>query len=448
MAGFDLLIRGGTLILPDEGKEIKLNVAVSGGRIAALTADSPEAREVIDADGLFVAPGFIDTHMHDEEVEDGDTVELALLRQGVTTAFAGNCGTGPLARDILPFRERPWLNLGYLTGHTKLREAAGVQDIYSAAPPEAVAEMKSLLRSELQNGSFGLSVGLEYLPETPPSEVEALFETAAEFEKIWIPVHIRSDGPAAVNATDEILGYAEKWPLRFQISHAGSMTAFGRLAEVLAHIDSAVERGLDVTFDCYPYDAFCTRLGSAVFDPGFEERWGKGRDALEIGSGALRGRRLDEAGLYERLRKEAPDTLIIAHVMRGDEVELCLSHPRCAVASDSLLKNGHGHPRAAGTFPRALRMLRDKGFSWPEAVRRCTSLPASMAWLEDKGRIAEGCAADFVIFNGDELRDNATFRQELLPPSGVKWVVLGGETAVKENEITGAPKGKLLRRSA
>lgn len=446
MAKFDLLIRGGTVILPEQDKEARLNIAVADGKIAGLCTGEPEAERVIDAGGLYVSPGFIDSHMHDEEVEDGDTIEQALLRQGVTTAVAGNCGSGLLAKEILPFRGKPWLNLGLLTGHTKLREAVGVTDVYAAATLKQRDMMKELLREELKGGSMGLSIGLEYLPNTPPEEIEALFEVVAEFEKRWIPVHIREDGPASVNATDEILNYARKWPLRFQISHTGSMTGFGQLAEVLEHIDEAKAGGADVTFDCYPYDAFCTNLGSTVFDPGFEARWGKGLESLEIGSGKYRGRRLDEDGLYERLRAEEPKTLIIAHVIRGDEVELCLSHKDCAIASDSLLRGRHGHPRAAGTFPRALRMLVDKkGFSWPQAVRKCTSLPAEMNWL-DKGVIAEGADADFVIFDGARLKDNATFTDELLPPDGIEWVIIGGEPAVRGGEVLDAPRGKLIRR--
>lgn len=443
---FSLLIKNGTVLFPDQAREEAVNIAVSDGKIALLTHDGPDADFVIDAKGLFVSPGFIDSHMHDEEVCDGDTVEKSLLRQGVTTAIAGNCGSGPLASDILPYRQKPWLNLGYLTGHTCLREAAGVTDIYAAANEAQRETMCELLRSELEKGSFGLSVGLEYMPNTPPEELAPLFDIVKEFKQRWVPVHIRSDGPQAVAATDEIIEYAKKWPVRFQISHTGSMTAFGHLAEVLEHIEKAADDGADVTFDCYPYDAFCTNLGSAVFDAGFEERWGKGLESLEIGSGPYRGKWLNEDNLYERLRKEAPETLIIAHVMRGDEVELCLMHKNCAIASDSLLRGGHGHPRAAGTFPRALRMLADKGLPWHEAVRKCTALPAAMNWL-NKGVIAEGADADLVIFDGETLRDNATFAMELLPPDGIKWVILGGVPAVRDNEVLGEPKGHLLRRA-
>lgn len=449
MADFDLLIRGGDVLLPESSEPERVNIAVLGGKIAALTKAEPAAEEVVDAGGLCVAPGFVDTHMHDEEVDDGNTVELALLRQGVTTAIAGNCGTGPLSADIKPYRKTPWLNLGYLTGHTALREKAGVTDIYAASPHETFALMSDMLRNELGNeGSFGLSFGLEYMPNTSREEIEALLATAAAFKNIWVSVHIRSDGPAAVDSVDEIIGYAKKYPLRFQISHTGSMCSFGHMDEVLDHISAASDSGCDITFDCYPYDAFCSYLGAALFDEGFAGRWGRGCEYLEVGSGPCRGKFLSEDGLYEKLRRKAPETLIIAHVMNGAEVEKCLMHPRCAVASDSILLKGHGHPRAAGTFPRAINTMTKNGLSLAEAVRKCTALPASMAFLDKrKGVIREGADADFVIFDPARLRDRATFAEELLPPEGIERVIVGGKTAVRKNEIVGGPHGKLLSRA-
>ena len=441
---FDLLIKNGTVIFQKQGRTENANIAIKDGVIAAFCSHTPSAEQVIDAEGLHVSPGFVDTHMHDEEANNV-TVEETLLRQGVTTAIAGNCGLGPLACNIEPYRQNPWLNLGYLTGHTCLREAVGIKDCYAAADFSQIEKMKELLRVELENGSFGLSIGLEYMPNTPPSEIEPLFDVVKNFSNVWVPVHIRYDGPKAVEAVDEIIGYAKKWPIRFQISHTGSMTGFGQLGTVLSHIDEAKKAGADITFDCYPYDAFCTHLGSAVFDAGFEERWGLGAESLEIASGEHRGRWLNEDDLYIRLRKEAPETLIVAHVIRQDEVELCLSHHDCAVASDSLLKGGHGHPRAAGTFPRAIRMLLDKGHHLTDVIHKCTSLPASMAYL-DAGVLAEDNPADIVIFDKDKIKDNATFRDELLPPSGIEYVLLSGQIAVQKNEIIGKPKGRLIRR--
>ena len=146
MSVYDLVLRGGVVLLPELNKEENLNIGISQRKIAALSADEMEGREVIDASGSYVSPGFIDSHMHDEEKEDGDTIEKALLRQGVTTAIAGNCGSGPLGDEILPFRREPWINLGYLTGHKKLREAAGAVDRYSSATKAQIEIMRSLLR--------------------------------------------------------------------------------------------------------------------------------------------------------------------------------------------------------------------------------------------------------------------------------------------------------------
>ncbi len=444
MSDIDILIQGGRVVYPDRDAVEEADVAVSGGRIAWIGHGRSEARRVLDASGLLVAPGFIDTHIHDEEIDDPDTVEQALLRQGVTTAIAGNCGSGPLGREILPSRSRPWLNLGYLTGHRCLREAVGIDDVYRPATTEERGSMASLLEQELRSGSFGLSFGLEYAPNTSPDEIRDLLKVVRTFPRRWVAVHIRHDGPRCVEAVQEILGYARATGLRFQLSHLGSMTAFGRLAEVLSMIDRAREEGVDVNFDCYPYDAFCTRIGSAVFDPGFEERWGRGFEALEVGSGAYKGRSLD-GRLYEELRRDDPDGLIIAHVMNAEEVRLCLSHPRCAIASDSVLKRGQGHPRSAGTFPRALRILREEGLSWPQALYHATTLPAEMAWL-DSGRLAAGAVADLVIFDAETFRDRSTFREELLPPKGIAWVLVNGRVVVEGERVFPERGGRLLFR--
>ena len=444
MERMDLLIAGGTLVDPVAGTAHPGNLGVRNGRIAFLGAQKPTAERTLDASDCIVCPGFLDLHMHDEEPEDPDTVERALLLQGVTTALAGNCGSGPLLERIRPYRTHPWLRLGYLTGHRALREEVGLEDVYLPASPEQIEAMKALLREELRSGSFGLSFGLEYAPNTSPEEIRALVEEVRPFPHRWIPVHIRYDGPRCLEGVQEILDLARQTGLRFQISHFGSMTAFGHTREALRLVEQAREEGADVTFDCYPYDAFCTHVGSAVFDPGFEERWNKGVESLEAGSGKYRGQRLTQETFAE-LRREDPEALVIAHVLGGEEVRACLAHPRCALASDAVLHRGQGHPRAAGTFPRGLGLLREAGLSWPEAIRHATSLPAEMGWL-DAGRIREGATADLVVFHPDRLRDRATFQDQLLPPEGIAYVILGGQVAVDHGTIAPEPLGSFLLR--
>lgn len=440
----DLRIRGGLVADPETKTLVEASVTISDGRIVHVGKEEGESTEVLDATGCIVCPGFVDTHMHDEELDDPHSVERALLRQGVTTAIAGNCGSGPLLGTVRPKRQTPWLNLGYLTGHRILRESVGVNDIYRPATPGETTEMQVLLERELSEGSFGLSLGLEYVPNTDPAEIAALADVVAKFPRRWISIHIRFDGPRCLEAIQEAIDIAARHRVRVQISHFGSMTAFGRLQTALDMVDQAYAAGTDVTFDCYPYAAFCTSVGSAVFDPGFEDRWNKDVGVLEAGSGKFKGQRLTKA-MFEEMRSETPTALIIAHVLNESEVRTCLRHPRCAIASDAVLRNGEGHPRAAGTFPRGLRILREEGLSWPEALAHATSIPAEMTWL-DRGTLRPGSVADLVLFEPERFTDKATFSDQLAPPEGIRAVLLGGRVAVREGTITEEPLGTFLLR--
>jgi|SRR6056297_30653 len=447
MAEYDLLIRGASIIDPRKGENQKKNIAVREGKVVSTGDRCPEADRVIEAEGCMLSPGFIDTHMHDEDIDDPDTTQKALLRQGVTTCIAGNCGVGPLQDRIRPSRSDPWLNIGYLTGHTALRQEVGITDKerYRPANSQETAKMKDLLTEELEKGSFGLSFGLEYNPETSWEEIIALSEVVPSFEKRWISSHIRHDGPRCLEGVDEMIRLAGYVNARVQLSHLGSMTSFGFAEQALEMLHKGRENGLDLTWDSYPYDAFCTFIGSAVFDPGFEERFQKPIDALEVGSGPYAGQRLN-SDLLETLRKEAPGTLVIAHVMNEKEMKLILKDPSCAIASDAVLFEGRGHPRAAGAFPRGIRWLREEGLSWSEAVAHATLIPSMMGWLE-RGEIREGMNADLVIFDPEKFCDMATFEDPLKPPRGIKYVIVNGKIAVENGEVAREPAGNFLFRS-
>ena len=440
----DLMIRDGVLVDPVKGTQERLNLGILGDKVAFIGHEEPAAKRVLEAFGLLVSPGFVDTHMHDEELDDPGTIQKALLRQGVTTALAGNCGSGPGMVRVKEKRKSPWINLGYLSGHTALREAVGISDVYQPATEAEIARMEELLEKDLVDGAFGLSFGLEYAPNTSPREIEALCRVLGNHQKRFVSVHIRHDGPDCLESVAEVIELAERFGIRVQVSHLGSMTAFGFTARSIELIEKARTSGADVTFDCYPYAAFCTTIGSTVFDPGFEERWGKGLESLEAASGKYRGKRLTPE-IYDDMRRNDPKALIIAHVMNEWEIRACLKHPLCAIASDGVLHNGEGHPRAAGAFPRALRWLREESLSWAEAVRHATALPADMAWLP-VGRMEVGAPADLVVFSPGALRDRATFEEQLLPPEGIAAVVVNGRIAVEDNVIAPEPAGKLLMR--
>jgi len=442
----DLVIRNGVIVDPVSLEEVRGDVGISGDRIACLGSDVPQGEREIDARGLLVLPGLVDTHMHFEHrIGDPYTVLRFLLLQGVTTAFAGHCGEGVTIREYKEwFRQNPLLNMGFMIGATTLRRAAGSEDRYSPSTDEQISIMEGLLRENLEEGAWGLSFGLEYAPGTSSDELTRLALVVSGFEKRLISIHIRSDGHRSPGAVAEAIDLARRTGVRVQVSHLGSMTAFGHSEEALWMIGQARAEGVDVTFDVYPYYAFAARIGSAVFDPGFEERLGKGLEALDISTGKYRGVALTPE-TFKKAREEDPDAYVIAHVMNPDEVDMCLLHPDSAIASDAVLRGDEGHPRAAGTFPRGIGILRKAGLSWPEAVRHATSRPSEMMW-HDGGRIIEGANAELVVIDPDVYHDRGEFGKPLVPPRGVKWVILNGKIAVEDGNVTEPPSGKMLLR--
>lgn len=446
-SGVDLLIRGGMFFSMVSGEGPRLaSVAIKEGRVSAILPPdtSVEAEQVFDASGLFVTPGFVDSHMHDEYFQDPDTVQWSLIRQGVTSAIGGHCGSGPPVGTSFEARPKPWLHLGYMVGNCLLRESVGRRDRYSPATAEETEKMSGLLRESLQKGAMGLSLGLEYAPGATFEEISALAEVLAEFPDSFISVHIRFDDHRCVDATREVIALARKYKVRLQVSHLGSMT-MNHTQESVDVIDEAIAEGVDIGLDCYPYDAFCAKAGSAVFDGNFEERWqGKGPESLEAASGRFKGQRLT----YETLavmRAEEPMDLIIAHVMNKDEVDACIAHPKTLVASDSLFTGGGAHPRVAGSFPRALAILRNNGYEWQDALSKMTGAPADRLRI-DAGRLKVGSVADVAVFDPERFKDRATFHDPFLPPDGMRLVVINGKTALLGGEFAKEPNGDLLKR--
>jgi N-acyl-D-amino-acid deacylase len=438
----DIFIHGGVFFGMAGEPPRPASVVVKDGKIEAVLPPGAkvEADEVFDAKGMIVAPGFVDIHIHDEYFPDADTVQHCLIRQGVTTAVAGNCGSGPAFGEAVAARSNPWLNLSYLVGNrAALREKVGCTDHYTAATPGEIEEMRALLRESLEEGAMGLSLGLEYAPGTSREELDALAAVVAGFGNRIVTAHIRYDDDRSVGAVEEIIDLSRRSRARCQISHLGSMT-MGRTRECEELIEGAAADGVDVGFDCYPYDAFCANAGSAVYDDGFVQRWkGKGPECLMAVSGKFKGRRLTFETLAET-RKNEPDALVVAHVMDREEVENCLANPRCVIASDALTLGGGAHPRVAGTFPRAFRVLRERGYGWEEILRKATVMPAESVRLE-AGRLYEGAPADVVVFDPNRFIDRATFQEPFLPPEGLELVLIGGRAALKDRKISPQPCG-------
>jgi N-acyl-D-amino-acid deacylase len=325
-----------------------------------------EGAEVIDAAGLTVAPGFVDMHIHEdpynaEEDSFGLCISHTMLKMGVTTAVGGNCGLtkghpNPLVYlDAVDRRGFP-INLALLVPHDTLRSRAGTPDLYQKAEASNVEIMTRQLKEFLDGGCIGLSVGLEYIPGADTEEIRMLLKAVGEYERVT-SAHIRYDAGRSIIALEEIIGAAKSVDAPLQISHIGGMCAFGQIESAISMIDRHKAEGADLMFDCYPYYAYCTTIGSAVFDGEFLSDFGhsdKSYSDLEIASGTHRGERCTKES-FRAIRESEPEALVVAHLMNEDEVDKAVSHPGCIIASDGIYTDGQGHPRGAGTFPRFIR---------------------------------------------------------------------------------------------
>ena len=450
------LIRNGMLIDPAAGVHAQLNLLLDDGRVAAVTQDTPEADRVIDAAGRVVAPGFLDIHMHEDPVEADGTLYAdpeksifrCMLRQGVTTAVAGNCGENKYhPADYLDIvdREGAAVNVAMLAGHGWFRQQAGATDKYAPAAPEQIDAMADAIAQSLKRGCIGVSYGIRYIPGMDERELRLTAIPCAAENKL-VAAHIRDDAEAVFDAAREFIDAAAPLGVPLQVSHIGSMAGFGQMERFLTLIDAYRARGTDVLCDCYPYDAFSTGIGETTYDPGWRARYGCGYDVVELVEGDYKGQRCTEE-IFESERAAHPDYMTIAHVMQQDDVDLAFRHPGVLIGSDGTLSAGQGHPRAAGAFPRVLgRYVRAGKLSLDDALARMTALPAQQLGLTNKGTLRVGADADVVIFDPETILDRATFEAPLTAPVGIDYVFVGGALALDHGTVTNARAGRAVRR--
>lgn len=454
---FDFVIKNGLVVDPANRIHSRLNIGIREGKVARVTGDSISGGVEIDAQGLVVTPGFVDMHMHEDAYDPEKesfhfVISDTMLRMGVTTAIGGNCGIGyenPIAYLNAVERHGFPINLGMFAPHECIRKAVGTFGRYETVDPVYFDKMKEFLRVQLDGGCVGLSMGLEYDPGLREDEAVALMQVAADRGKLTA-VHQRSDGTMAADSVKEVLGYAKETGGSLQISHLSSMCSFGTMEEILSIIDDARLKGIDAGFDGYPYYAFCTYLGSAVFDDGFLDKYREG-DALysklQPASGEKRGAILDKEQFLE-LRRKSPDTLIVAHILDEREVDLCLTHPAGIVVSDGLYSEGQGHPRGSGTFPKLIReyVFDKKRMTLDAAIEKITSLPAQRLGLSGKGTLAVGSDADITIFDPQTIKDRSNYEDPFRAPSGIEYVIIRGSIALRQGEIVNRSLGKAIRR--
>lgn len=498
------------------------DVRVRDGWIEAiqpLLAPQP-GEEIVDLTGLTLAPGFIDIHTHADLALLAQPAHLPKVMQGVTTEVFTNCGLGfaPVTAEALGVQRRylgglfgmgadaePGVDWGWRTTADLLkqyeRRGIGANAAYLAphgairvsamgmaerpATGEELKGMQAAVEEALADGAWGISTGLWYAPMRAADckELVTLFRAAGFFA-----THQRDYGERLFEATEESIRIAEEAGVPVQISHLqmNGETNRGRAGEILAVLDRARARGVDVTCDTYPYVAGSTLIQSLLpawavergpehllellADPDAAQRiagsltsiqdWDRYRlaGAASASNAALDGLSFAEAAT--RRGMSVPDW--VCAVLREEELRACYIHqaafeenvqsilqwPGQMVGSDGLHLKGKTHPRLYGTFPRVLaRYVRElRVLTAEEAVRKMTSAPADRLGLRKRGRVQAGFAADLVALDLRAVCDTASFGDPLQHPSGIPHVWVNGVPVKVSGRPTGALPGMVLRR--
>jgi N-acyl-D-amino-acid deacylase len=532
---YDLIIRNGHIVDGTGSPWYGADIAIRDGHIAAIgDLASATAKQAIDAAGMVVAPGFIDMLGQSEQSILVNPHLPSKIYQGITTEITGEGGSAAPLTDALRASDRAgyehykidpsWntfreffarlekqgmgMNLASYVGATQVRRVV-IGDGDRAPTPAELDRMKALVRDAMRDGAVGLSTSLEYAP-APYATTEELIALASEAGKLGgiYATHMRSEGDAIIPAIDEAIRIGREAHIPVEIWHlktAGRQN-WGRMPEIIAHIDEARRSGVEIGANTYAYTAWFNsfsafippwvhdggdaKLIERLKDPAMRARI---RKELETPSTAwdnewdeipgpeaillsvvqnpkllpLQGKTIAEIAklrdkdaidtIFDLLIEDKAATDVAAFGMSEPDVRLALQQPWVSVCNDSqgtapdgLLGQEHPHPRAYGTFPRILRkyVREDGALTLPDAIRKFSALPASHLRLADRGVIKTGMWADVVVFNPDTITDVATFEKPNQLSQGMQYVLVNGVPVIEHGTMTNALPGKVVRGPA
>ena len=498
---YDIIISNGRVIDGSGNPWYEADVAINGERIVRIgDLSSDTGSQVIDANGLIVAPGFIDPHTHAlRGILDVPNAESALL-QGVTTLTEGNDGTSPFPVDehyqtIIDKQISP--NWGIFVGHGTIRsQIIGAED----RDPTLVEleQMKDMVQQAMQHGALGLSTGLFYVPGSFASteEIVELSKVAAEHGGIYIS-HMREEAAQLIDSVNETIRIGEESGIAVQMTHHKviGVENWGSSIDSLRLVDQARERGIDITIDQYPYTASQTGINALI--PQWAQEGGRVRMLERIESPETRAAIKNEVVLkilYDRGGGDPKNIFIsrntwdpsmtgknlaeltveagmnptpenasevvfeilkgggataVYHAINTDDVDRIMQHPVTAIGSDGpvgIFGEGTPHPRQYGTFARVLgHYVRERAvLTLEDAVRKMSSQTARRLGIHNRGLLTEGYYADIAIFDADEIIDKATFEEPHQYAIGIKFVLVNGQVVVEQGRHTGRRPGKII----
>jgi N-acyl-D-amino-acid deacylase len=532
---YDLVIRNGHIIDGTGSPWYAADIAIRDGHIAAIGhLDSAAAKQTIDAAGMVVAPGFIDMLGQSEESMLVNPHLPSKIYQGITTEITGEGGSAAPLTDAIraadhasfehykidpawnTFREffahlekqGMGINLASYVGATQVRRAV-IGDGDRAPTPAELDRMKTLVRDAMHDGAVGVSTSLQYAP-APYASTEELIALASEGAKLGgiYATHMRSEGDAIIPAIDEAIRIGREAHIPVEIWHlkASGRQNWGRMPEIIAHIDEARRSGVEIGANTYAYTAWFNsfsafippwahdggdaKLIERLKDPSMRARirkemltpsttWDNEWDEI-VGPEAillsvvqnpkllpLQGKTIAEIAalrktdaidtIFDILIEDNAATEVAVFGMSEPDVRLALQQPWVSVCNDSqgtatdgLLGQQHPHPRAYGTFPRILRkyVREDGALTLPDAIRKFSALPASRLRLADRGAIKAGMWADIVVFNPETITDLATFDKPNQLSQGMQYVLVNGVPVIEHGAMTNALPGKVVRGPA
>jgi N-acyl-D-amino-acid deacylase len=532
---YDLIVRNGHIIDGTGSPWYGADIGIRDGHIAAIgRLDSASSKQTIDAAGMVVAPGFIDMLGQSEGSILVNPHLPSKIYQGITTEITGEGGSAaPLTGAIRAadrggfehykvdpswntFREffarlekqGMGINLASYVGATQIRRAV-IGDGDRQPTPAELEQMKALVRDAMHDGTVGVSTSLQYAP-APYASTEELIALAAEGAKLGgiYATHMRSEGDAIIPAIDEAIRIGREAHIPVEIWHlkAAGRQNWGRMPEIIAHIDYARRSGVEIGADTYAYTAWFNTFSafippwahdggdaklierlkdpatrarirkdmqtpSTTWDNEWDEIAGPEAILLSVVQNPkllpLQGKTIAEIAalwkkdpfdtIFDILIQDSAATEVAVFGMSESDVRLALQQPWVSICNDSqgtatdgLLGQEHPHPRAYGTFPRILRkyVREDGALTLLDAIRKFSALPAARLRMTDRGVIKAGMWADIVVFNPDSITDLATFEKPNQLSQGMQYVLVNGVPVIDHGAMTNALPGKVVRGPA